>query len=126
MAHTALIVAHAASVAAKARTRILDSFRLRDATSAERALPLAEFGFPASDRELAAFIKAGVIRGVDDRGRPTVIGYENARVAGYYLDEAAYIAERDRKARSGSRAAVLAIVIALVIALIPLLFLAAS
>ena len=126
MATTAVIMAHAAKAAATARTRILDAFRLRDATAPERALPLAELGLAVDDKYLAEFIRSGVIRGVDSRDRPTVIGYEHVRIGGYFLDERVYIAERDRHDRGGTgrqRRVVLAIMFWLIVVLIPLLFL---
>jgi hypothetical protein len=44
MAHGAMIAVHAAHAAAQAQARVLDAFRVRNATAPERALPLAELG----------------------------------------------------------------------------------
>jgi hypothetical protein len=126
MATTAIIAAHAAKAATTARTRILDAFRLRDATAPERALPLAELGLAVDDRYLAEYIRSGVIRGVDSRDRPAVIGYEHVRIGGYFLDERACIAERDRHAGAGTsrqRRIALALLFWMFVILLPLVFL---
>ena len=123
MSHGAMIAIRAAGIET-ARTKLVDMFRLRGATAPDRALSLDQLGLSPSDETLTAMIGSGVIRGVDARGRPAVIGYEENRVAAYYLDESAYIAERDRRKRSETRA--LLVVFALVLAVIlvlPLLFL---
>jgi hypothetical protein len=123
MANAALIGAHAARVAAKERERVVDAFRLRGATAPERAVRLNELGLASDRKALVSFIAAGVVRGVDSRGRPTVIGHEDSQAETYYLDEGAYIAARDR--RSGSKAEAVAIVLAIIllVLLVPLLFL---
>ena len=126
MSYAALIAVQAANAAKKERERIIDAFRLQHATSPDRARPLAELGIPISDSALATYIRADVIRGVDSRGRPAVMGHEDARIGAYYLDESAYIEYRDRKG-SGSpaaRKAIIWVAIVLLLILFPLLFLA--
>ena len=106
MTHGAMIAIHAASVAAaaaKARTQVLDTFRLQDATRPERARPLAEVGLSIDDNAVRELISTGVIRGVDSRGRLTILGDSIDRVDGYYLDEQAYIAHRDGTSKKTSR-----------------------
>jgi hypothetical protein len=110
--------AHAAhAVAAKERAKVLDAFRVRGATAPDRAKPLGELGLSSDDRQLGAFIASGVIRGVDTRGRASVIGDTVNRVAGYYLDEAAWVAQRDRAAIDPRKRAVL-LLLALVLAIL--------
>ena len=128
MSYAALIAVQAANAAKKERSRIIDAFRLQDATSPDRARPLDELGIPMSDRALATYIRAGVIRGVDTRGRPAVIGHEDARIGAYYLDESAYIEHRN-SSETGSpaaRRAMVWIAIVLFAILVPLLFLAVA
>ena len=96
MTHGVMIAVHAAAAAARERTRVLDAFRLNDATAPERARPLDELGLAADDRATADLVQSGVIRGVDARGRPTVLGDEFARPKAFYLDEASAIVDRDR------------------------------
>ena len=79
------------------------------ATAPDRARTLAEVGV-GSDHALRALVEAGVVRGVDSRGRLTVLGESVDRVVGYYLDEAAYIADRDGTNRTSSRKAAAVIV----------------
>lgn len=125
MATSAILAAHAAKAAATARTRILDAFRVRGATAPERALPLLELGLAIDDRYLAEFIRSGIIRGVDSRDRP-VVGYELTRIGGYYLDEHAFIAERERTGGEPDRRrrkALLVVALVLVALLFPLIFL---
>lgn len=119
-----MVAVHAAQAAAKAREKVVDAFRLRGATAAERALPLNELGLASDDRVVGALVESGVVRGVDRRGRPAVIGYEESRVEGYYLDEAAVISARDRASGSSTRVAVIVLGIVAVLILLPLLFLA--
>ena len=101
--------------AAKARTRVLDTFRTHDATAPTRARTLADIGL-AGDDAVVKLIEAGVIRPVDSRGRLTLLGDSIDRVAGYYLDEAAYIAHRDGADRTSSRNAVFIACAVLVVA----------
>ena len=104
----ALIAAHAANAAAaKSRQKVLDAFRMQGATAPERARPLAELGVASDDKAFGKFVAAGVIRGVDSRGRPTVIGDAVNRTVAYYLDEPAFVAQRDRTTGSSQRRAVL-------------------
>ena len=126
----AMVAIHAATVAAaaaKARTKVLDTFRTHDATAPARARPLVAIGLAGDDAAVGALIEAGVIRGVDSRGRLTILGDSIDRVAGYYLDEAAYIAHRDgSEAGPSRRAVVIAVVCAMlvVVAAIAVVFLA--
>ena len=97
MTHGAMIAAHAAhAAAARARTAVLDAMRVQGATAPERARPLAELGLSADSAALREWMARGVIRSVDSRGRPTVLGDSYASATGFYLDETAYIAQRDR------------------------------
>ncbi|HVF40333.1 MAG TPA: hypothetical protein VM939_10560 [Gemmatimonadaceae bacterium] len=115
----AMIAVHAA-VAAKARETVLDAFRAQGATEAERARSLAELGVKPDDDALKELISSGIIRGVDARRRPTVIGDDLHRPTAFYLDEVARTADDAGKRRSGSTAlkwlAVITIVVALVAA----------
>ena len=122
MTHGAMIAIHAAAAAARARTHALDAFRVRGATAPERARPLVDLGLTADDRALRGLLAEGVVRAVDARGRATVIGDDFARVAGYYLDEAAFVAQRDRGGSGGperarTRARILAVLAAALAAL---------
>ena len=110
----AIHAATAAAAAAKARTKVLDTFRTHDATAPTRARTLAEIGLAADDA-VGKLIEAGVIRPVDSRGRLTLLGDSIDRVAGYYLDEAAYIANRDGAERASSRKAALIVCAVLVV-----------
>lgn len=112
----AIHAAATAAAAAKARTRVLDAFRTHDATAPTRARTLAEIGLGDRDRAVGDLIQAGVLRGVDSRGRLTVLGDIVDRVVGYYLDEAAFIAHRDQKDGATNRKAVAAIVLGMVVA----------
>ena len=97
-----MVAIHAATVAAaaaKAQTRVLDPVRTHDATAPGRARTLAEIGL-ADDAAIRMLMEAGVIRAVDSRGRLTLIGDSLDRVAGYYLDEVAYVAHRDNALRA--------------------------
>ena len=96
----AMIAVHAAVAAEAARTKIADAFRLKDATAAERAIPLDQLGVAIDEKALGEFIDSGVIRGVDSRGRLTVIGDELRQPKAYYFDEATFLASRDNKKQS--------------------------
>ena len=112
----AIHAATAAAAAEKARTRVLDCFRTHDATAPDRARTFRDLGLADQDTAVGELISAGVVRGVDSRGRLTVIGDSVDRVAGYYLDEPAYIAHRDQKARTDSRKTALAFIAAMLVA----------
>ena len=90
-----MIAIHAAAAAQKAKTDALDAFRIHGATAPERARPLHDLGLGGDSTAVAELIAAGVVRGVDSRGRLTVLGDIVDRVEGYYLDEVAFIANRD-------------------------------
>ena len=119
--HGAMIAVHTAHAAATAKAKVLDAFRIRGATAPERARPIAELGLQDDDRSLAAFIAAGVIRGVDSRGRLTVLGDAVNRTVGYYLDEAAYVASRDAHRVSPVVAGTIAIVVSTLLVLLMLI-----
>jgi hypothetical protein len=108
----ALIAAHAANAAAaKSREKVLDAFRMQGATAPERARPLAELGLPNDEKAFGTFVAAGVIRGVDSRGRPTVIGDAVNRTVAYYLDEPAFVAQRDQKTGGRQRRVILIVLL---------------
>lgn len=120
MTHGAMVAIHAASAAAaaaKAQTKALDAFRTHDATSPARSRTLVDIGLSGDDRAIRELIGAGVIRGVDTRGRLTVLGDSIDRVAGYYLDEMAYIAHRDGTHGKRAQRALLAVACVLLAAL---------
>ena len=110
----AMIAVHAAVAANAARAKIADAFRLKDATAPERAVPLDQLGVAIDEKVLGEFIDSGVIRGVDSRGRLTVIGDELRLPKAYYFDEVTFLASRDGKKQS---AQVRPVLIALAIAL---------
>lgn len=110
MTHAVMIAVHAAAAAARERNRVLDAFRVQGATAPERARPLAELGLSADDRTIANLVQAGVIRGVDARGRLTVLGDDFARPRGFFLDENQAIADRDRGSISPRRRKVFVVV----------------
>ena len=112
----AIHAATAAAAAEKARTRVLDCFRTHDATAPDRARTFRDLGLADQDTAVGELISAGVVRGVDSRGRLTVIGDSVDRVAGYYLDEPAYIAHRDRKTNADTRKSVIAILAVMLLA----------
>ena len=110
----AMIAVHAANAAAaKSREKVLDAFRMQGATAPERARSLAELGVANDDKAFGKFVAAGVIRGVDSRGRPTVIGDAVNRTVAYYLDEPAFVAQRDQKTGGSQRRALLIMLIVL-------------
>ena len=96
----AMIAIHAAAAADAARATIADAFRLKGATAPERAVPLDQLGVAIDEKALGEFIDSGVIRGVDSRGRLTVIGDELRQPKAYYFDEATFLASRDNKKQS--------------------------
>lgn len=110
----AMIAIHAAVAANAARAKIADAFRLKDATAPERAVPLDELGVAIDENVLGEFIESGVIRGVDSRGRLTVIGDELRSPKAYYFDEVTFLAARDnRKQGAQARSVLIALAIAL-------------
>ena len=96
----AMIAVHAAVAAEAARTKIVDAFRVKNAMAPERAVPLDQLGVDIDERALGEFIDSGVIRGVDSRGRLTVIGDELRQPKAYYFDEATFLASRNNKKQS--------------------------
>ena len=95
MNHGAMIAIHAAAAAAKARSDVLDAFRVRGATAPDRARPLYDLGLALDNAALREFFAAGILRGVDARGRAVMAGEMSGAGDRFYLDEAAFIAERD-------------------------------
>lgn len=116
----AMIAIHAAA-AAKRRTNVLDAFRVHGATAPDRARPLSELGISSEEPALAEMMSTGVIRAVDGRGRPAVLGDPMSRVEGFYLDEATFVASRDGRTMSRSDIRAILVIVALV-----LLFLGAA
>ena len=96
----AMIAVHAAVAAEAARAKITDAFRAKNATAPERAVPLDQLGVAIDEKALGEFIDSGVIRGVDSRGRLTVIGDELRQPKAYYFDEATFLASRDNRKQS--------------------------
>jgi hypothetical protein len=100
-----MIAIHAAAAAEKARTQVLDAFRTNGATAPDRMRSLPELHLTEHDKALSELVSAGIVRGVDARGRLMVLGDSVDRVAGYYLDEPAYVAHRaQQSARSRKQA----------------------
>jgi hypothetical protein len=118
MTHGAMVAIHAATAVMHARTKVLDAFRVHGATAPERATSLDRLGVSSDDSGLAHFLQVGVIRAVDTRGRSMASG-DTFHVAGYYLDETAYIADRDGmtpSARAERRKAWLVLALTLAVA----------
>ena len=113
----AMIAIHAAAAADAARAAIVDAFRLKGATAPERAVPLDQLGVTIDEKVLGELIDSAVIRGVDSRGRHTVIGDEIRPPKAYYFDEVTFLANRDGKKQSAQVRTVL-IGLALALALI--------
>lgn len=97
------MIAAAAAAKRKRRERIVDSFRLADATAPERSRSLAELGL-AQEGELDELMRAGVI-------------CTGSQKSTWYLDEAAYIALRDSRPRQALRIVLVVILALLVIVL---------
>jgi hypothetical protein len=109
MNHGAMIAIHAAAAAAKARTEVLDAFRVNGATAPERARGLHELALADDNSALRAFFESGVLRAVDSRGRALVPGGRAGAGDRYYLDEQALIADRDGNSGSAKRRQVMLI-----------------
>ena len=110
----AMIAIHAAA-AAKRRTNVLDAFRVHGATAPDRARALQELGISSGEPALAELMTRGVIRAVDGRGRPAVLGDPMSRVEGFYLDEATFVANRDGGTMSRSDVRAIAVILAMVL-----------
>lgn len=80
--------------------RVLDAFRLGNATTPETARSLADLGV-TSGREVDELSRAGVLRAGRERGS-------------WYLDEAAYIDFRDAQGSRARRAILVAVLVVLV------------
>ena len=83
------VLAAAAAARKKRRERIIDGFRIADATAPERSRPLAEMGL-SEGGELDELMRAGVI--CPGRQKST-----------WFLNEAAFIAWRDSDSRQSLR-----------------------
>jgi hypothetical protein len=97
------VVAAAAAARKKRLEHILDGFRVADATAPERSRSLADIGLD-QDAQMNELMRAGVVCGGHQRST-------------WYLNEAAFIAQRDSRARQALRivlVAVLAVVVILV------------
>ena len=122
MNHGAMVAVHIAVAAAHARTKVIDALRVQGATAPERAVTLDTLNIVRDDSGLAQLVDAGIVRGVDQDLRPSsAIG--TSHWARYYLDEVAYIADRDgtspaarAKARAAWRGALVAALAGAVIA----------
>lgn len=108
-----MVAVHAASAAALARSRCLDAFRVNGATAPDRARALETLGIARDDGGLAYYVKEGVVRGVDHRGRDVIIGDDMHRATAWYLDEAAYVSLRDRRASPRKQAVLVALAVLL-------------
>ena len=97
----ALLVANAAAGRARRLVAVLDAFRLAGATAPERARPLQQLGLTQSDEVIAL-------------ARQHVLVHELA-TDGWYLDEAAYIAQRDVRPKRAVRLLLVFVGIALAI-----------
>jgi hypothetical protein len=100
------VIAAAAAARRRRRREILDGFRIGGATAPERARRVDELGLSDS-RELAELVESGVL-------------LQGPRRDSWYLDEAAYVADRDARAMRPVRAMV---VIAVLMVLLGLLLL---
>ena len=103
----AMIAVQAAVAANAAREKIADAFRVKGATAPERAVPLDKLGVTIDEKVFGEFIDCGVIRGVDSRGRLTVIGDYVRQPKAYYFDEATFLASRDNEKQSAQVRSVL-------------------
>lgn len=121
MNHGAMIAIHAAAAAAKARSDVLDAFRLHGATAPDRARPLYDLGLALDDAALREFFSSGVLRGVDARGRAVMAGEMSGAGDRFYLDEAAFIAQRDGSSRALKSQKLLAIALGVGVLLVGLL-----
>jgi len=99
----ASVAAAAAAAKRRQRERILDGFRLADATAPDRARSLAALGLD-DDGEMEELMRDGVI----------CSGHQRST---WYLNEAAFIALRDSRPRQVLRV-VLAIVVAVLVILV--------
>src|SRR5687768_777031 len=110
----AMIAIHAAAAANAARAAIADAFRLKGATGPERAVPLDQLGVTIDEKVLGEFIDSGVIRGVDSRGRHTVIGDDISPPKAYYFDEVTFLANHGgKKQRAQLRSVLIGLAVAL-------------
>ncbi len=83
MTSGAVVVAAAAAARRRRLQRVLDSFRIADATAPERARTLPSLGI-ADSAELTHLVESGVVNAGRAQGS-------------WYLNEGAYVAHRDAK-----------------------------
>ena len=102
------VVAIAAAQATAAERRLIDTFRLADATAPDRARTPQELHV-VPDATFGRLLAAGVLR---ERARGT-----------FYLDEAAVIARRDRKPKRGPLVALLLVALVVLLAGLAMLLL---
>lgn len=121
MNHGAMIAIHAAAAAAKARADVLDAFRVTGATAPERARGLHDLGLQLDNHALREFFTSGVLRAVDARGRAVIAGEMSGAGDRFYLDEAAFIADRDGAHGAAQRQAGVAIAVVFGVLLLGLL-----
>ena len=97
-------VVAAAAAQRQRMQRVLDAFRIRNATTPEAARSLADLGVTPG-REVDELTRAGVLRSGRER-------------ESWYLDEAAYINYRDARGSGGRRAVLVGILLVLSLALL--------
>ncbi len=112
----ALTAAIAGASAARARTEVLDAFRVHEATSVARACLLADLDLAGGAARLDGLLRAGVIRAVDRQGRTIEAHGERSSTDRFYLDEGALITQRTSSPKR--QALQVALVLLLVVALI--------
>lgn len=112
----AMVAINAAATATRARAALVDAFRLSGATAPERARPLVDLGITLPNDSLTELLRTGVVRGVDSRGRPVVPGDSDARAKLFFLDEVAFVRQRDRPS-GGHGARALALIIGVILLL---------
>ena len=95
------VIAMAAAARRRKMTAVLDAFRLAGATSADRAQPLDLLGLSDS-RETEEFADSGVL-------------VPGSRDGTWYLNEAAYIAQRDATSPRAVRVALIAVAVVLIL-----------
>lgn len=109
----ALAATIAATTAARARTELLDAFRVHEATSVDRASSLADLDLTDKSSRLETLLRDGVVRAVDARGRVCDSTHMHIDTARFYLDEGALVAQR----ASGSKKQAVQIALAILLAL---------
>jgi hypothetical protein len=90
-----------ASAAAMARQRVLDAFRISGVTAPERARTLESLGL-VRDGAFEQLVKEGIVR-------------PSTGANGFYLDESAVIAHRDRKPSRATITVLVAIMVGMLL-----------